>query len=337
MAESVGAIGLDLVLNQNQFKSQMKGITSLAKKAGATLAGAFAVKKIVDFGEQCIELGSDLAEVQNVVDVAFPKMNETINNFAKNAATQFGLSETMAKRYTGTFGAMSQAFGFTEKEAATMSTILTGLSGDVASFYNISQDEAYTKLKSVFTGETESLKDLGVVMTQTALDQYALANGFGKTTAKMSEQEKVALRYQFVQAQLSKASGDFARTSDSWANQTRILSLQLEGLKATLGQGFINLFSPILKAVNTLLGKLGTLANAFKSFTELITGKKSENSSIGAMADDTALVSDNASNAADNVSSIGDAAKKAKKKLGSLASWDELNVRTDDSDRKSVV
>lgn len=76
MAESVGAIGLDLVLNQNQFKSQMKGITSLAKKAGATLAGAFAVKKIVDFGEQCIELGSDLAEVQNVVDVAFPKMNE---------------------------------------------------------------------------------------------------------------------------------------------------------------------------------------------------------------------------------------------------------------------
>ena len=335
MVESVGAIGLDLVLNQNQFKSQMKGITSLAKKAGATLAGAFAVKKIVDFGEQCIELGSDLAEVQNVVDVAFPKMNETINNFAKNAATQFGLSETMAKRYTGTFGAMSQAFGFTEKEAATMSTILTGLSGDVASFYNISQDEAYTKLKSVFTGETESLKDLGVVMTQTALDQYALANGFGKTTAKMSEQEKVALRYQFVQAQLSKASGDFARTSDSWANQTRILSLQLEGLKATLGQGFINLFSPILKAVNTLLGKLGTLANAFKSFTELITGKKSENSSIGAMADDTALVSDNASNAADNVSSIGDAAKKAKKKLGSLASWDELNVRTDDSDSDS--
>lgn len=335
MAESVGAIGLDLVLNQNQFKSQMKGITSLAKKAGATLAGAFAVKKVVDFGEQCIELGSDLAEVQNVVDVAFPKMNETINKFAKNAAAQFGLSETMAKRYTGTFGAMSQAFGFTEKEAAEMSTTLTGLSGDVASFYNISQDEAYTKLKSVFTGETESLKDLGVVMTQTALDQYALVNGFGKTTAKMSEQEKVALRYQFVQAQLSKASGDFARTSDSWANQTRILSLQLDGLKATLGQGFINLFSPIIKAINTLLGKLSTLANAFKSFTELITGKKSEDSSIGAMADDTATVSDNAENAANNVSSIGDAAKKAKKKLGSLASWDELNVRTDDSDNDS--
>ncbi|MFR3753578.1 MAG: hypothetical protein ACLTW9_17140 [Enterocloster sp.] len=112
------------------------------------------------------------------------------------------LSETMAKKFTGTSGAMAKAFGFSEQAAYEMSTTLTGLAGDVASFYNISQDEAYTKLKSVFTGETESLKDLGVVMTQSALDAYALANGYSKTTAKMSEMEKVALRYKFVQDQL---------------------------------------------------------------------------------------------------------------------------------------
>lgn len=105
---------------------------------------------------------------------------------------------------------MAKAFGFSEKQAYDMGTTLTGLAGDVASFYNLSQDEAYTKLKSVFTGETESLKDLGVVMTQTALDSYAMANGFGKTTSAMTEAEKVALRYQFVQDQLSAAQGDFA-------------------------------------------------------------------------------------------------------------------------------
>lgn len=215
--QKVGAVALDLNLNEKGFNSQLKSIGNMAKKVGATIAGAFAIKKVVDFGKDCIELGSDLTEVQNVVDVAFTKMNKTIDKFAKNAASQFGLSETMAKRYAGTFGSMSKAFGFSEKEAAEMSTTLTGLSGDVASFYNISQDEAYTKLKSVFTGETESLKDLGVVMTQTALDQFALQNGFGKTTAKMTEQEKVALRYAFVQKQLTDASGDFARTSDSWA------------------------------------------------------------------------------------------------------------------------
>ena len=86
---------------------------------------------------------------------------------------------------------MTKAFGFNEQKAYEMSTALTSLAGDVASFYNISQDEAYTKLKSVFTGETETLKDLGVVMTQSALDAYAMANGFGKTTQEMSEAEKV--------------------------------------------------------------------------------------------------------------------------------------------------
>ena len=221
-ATSVGQIGLDLVVNSNSFQRQMAGITGLAKKAGAALAGAFAVKKIVDFGKKCLELGSDLAEVQNVVDVTFPHMTSQVDQFAKSAAMSFGLSETMAKKYTGTFGAMAKAFGFSEQAAYDMSATLTGLTGDVASFYNLSQDEAYTKLKSVFTGETESLKDLGVVMTQTALDSYALANGFGKTTSAMTEAEKVSLRYTFVQDQLSAAQGDFARTSDSWANQVRV-------------------------------------------------------------------------------------------------------------------
>lgn len=329
-ATSVGQIGLDLVVNQNQFKKQMSGITSLAKKAGAALAAAFAVKKIVDFGKQCMELGSDLEEVQNVVDVTFPNMTAQVDKFAKSAAQSFGLSETMAKKYTGTFGAMAKAFGFPEQQAYDMSTALTGLAGDVASFYNLSQDEAYTKLKSVFTGETETLKDLGVVMTQSALDQYALANGYGKTTAAMTEQEKVALRYAFVQDQLSAAQGDFARTSDSWANQTRIMSLQLQSLMATIGQGLVNLFTPVIKIVNTVLGKLATLANAFKSFTELLTGNKSSGGSgIGAMAADTDAglsgAADSASDLADNTTSVGSAAKKAAKEMRSLTGFDQIS------------
>lgn len=329
-ATSVGQIGLDLVVNQNQFKKQMSGITSLAKKAGAALAAAFAVKKIADFGKQCLELGSDLQEVQNVVDVTFPHMSNQVDRFAKSAAQSFGLSETMAKRYTGTFGAMAKAFGFTEAQAYDMSTTLTGLAGDVASFYNISQDEAYTKLKSVFSGETETLKDLGIVMTQAALDQYALANGYGKTTQAMTEQEKVALRYAFVQSQLSTAQGDFARTSDSWANQTRTMSLQLQSIMATIGQGLINLFTPAIKVINSVLGKIATLANAFKSFTELLTGNKSSGGSgIGSMAAevDSGLsgAADSAGDLADNTASVGSAAKKTAKEMRSLMGFDQIN------------
>ncbi|MCI6467446.1 MAG: hypothetical protein MSA90_18530 [Faecalicatena sp.] len=324
MAESVGQIGLDLVVNKNQFEKQMSGIQSLAKKTGAALAAAFGVKKLIDFGKQCVELGSDLAEVQNVVDVTFPRMSAQVDKFAKDAAASFGLSETMAKKFTGTFGAMAKAFGFSEKEAYDMSTTLTGLAGDVASFYNISQNEAYTKLKSVFTGETESLKDLGVVMTQSALDAFAMANGWGKTTQAMTEAEKVALRYAFVQDQLATASGDFIRTSDGWANQVRVLKLNFESLKATLGQGLINVLTPVLKVINGILEKLMTLASAFKSFTELITGNKSQRGSgiqntVGELTDAAGA----ADSMADSTTAIGDAAESAAKKLG-LMSFDKV-------------
>lgn len=310
-AESIGTIALNLVLNNTGFHKSLNGafskaknlsslfnkdvggsmnnVTGLAKKAGMALAGAFAVSKIYDFGKSCVDLGSDLAEVQNVVDVTFPHMADTINDFSKSAARNFGLSETMAKRFSGTFGSMAEAFGFTEAEAAEMSTTLTGMVGNVASFYNISQDESYTKLKPVFTGETESLKDLGVVMTQTALDSYALSNGFGKTTQKMTEAEKVSLRFAFVQDKLKNATGDFARTSDSWANQTRILNLQLDSLKANIGQGLINALTPALKLFNKVLEKVTKLSEKFKDLSEVLFGdagnKDSGIGNIGNAAD----------------------------------------------------
>lgn len=325
-AESVGQIGLDLTVNDRSFKKQMAGIQGMAKKAGAALAAAFAVKKIIDFGASCIELGSDLAEVQNVVDVTFPRMSKKVDEFARNAAGSFGLSETMAKKFTGTFGAMAKAFGFNEQAAYEMSTALTGLAGDVASFYNISQDEAYTKMKAVFTGETEVLKDLGIVMTQNALDAYAMANGYGKVTAKMTEAEKVALRYQFVTDQLALASGDFIRTSDGWANQVRILQLQFDSLKATIGQGLINVLTPVIKVINLIISKLMSLANAFKSFTELITGKKS-GGGVSAAATGMEDIAGSADNASAAMGGAGNAAKKAAKDIkGATSGIDELNI-----------
>ena len=323
------------------IKQSFNGLGSAVKKIGLLIGGAFAVGKLVQFGKECVELGSDLVEVQNVVDVTFTTMSDKVNEFAKNAMTSAGLSETMAKRYVGTFGAMSKSFGFSESQAYDMSTALTQLTGDVASFYNISQDLAYIKLKSVFTGETETLKDLGVVMTQSALDQYALANGYGKTTSAMTEQEKVALRFAFVQEQLSAASGDFIRTSDSWANQVRVMQLQLQSLKATVGQGLINIFTPVLKVINILLGKLATLANAFKSFTELITGKKSSGQTSGSGAglagtDTVADTADQYGQAADNAEKLADATndnakatKKANKETKNyLSSLDEVHKAT---------
>lgn len=347
MATKIGDVELGLVVNQQGFTNQLNGIQSKVMGFAKTIAGAFVVKKLIDFGSEAIKLGSDLAEVQNVVDVSFPKMSKQVDEFAKSAMYASGLSETMAKRYTGTFGAMSKAFGFSEQQAYDMSTALTSLAGDVASFYNISQDEAYTKLKSVFTGETETLKDLGVVMTQTALDAYAMSNGFGKTTAQMSEAEKVALRFAFVTDQLALASGDFARTSDSWANQVRIMKLQFQSFMASVGQGLINLFSPVIQVLNFLLSKLLTVGNAFRALTELLTGKKSQAGggiqetadAVGNLAEnmqgagggagDMANAVDDAGGAADKA---GGAAKKAAKEMKSLMGFDKINKLSEPND-----
>lgn len=303
------------------MKSSVDGLSGSFKRLGATIASAFAVRKIAGIAGTMTELGSDLEEVQNVVDVTFTTMSDKINEFAINAAKSAGLSETMAKRYAGTFGAMAKSFGFAEDAAFGMSTTLTQLAGDVASFYNISQDEAYTKLKSVFTGETETLKDLGVVMTENALNSYAMAKGIGKTVSKMTELEKVALRYQFVTEKLSGASGDFIRTQDSWANQTRILKLQIESLKATIGQGLINVLNPLLKMLNTLLEKLKVVANAFKSFTESFFGK----SSSGGSGAGNKYV-DTAEGITGSLEDVSDAAQDAEKSLeGYLSPLDEIN------------
>ena len=306
----------------SHVERQTARMSNSFKRMAKTVASVLSVGAIVAFGKSCTELGSDLAEVQNVVDVTFGEMSASVDAFAKDAITQFGLSETMAKKYMGTYGAMAKAFGITGHAGLEMSKTITGLTGDVASFYNLSQDEAYTKLKSIFTGETESLKELGVVMTQTALDQYALNNGFGKTTAKMTEQEKVMLRYQFVMSSLADASGDFARTADSWANQVRVLKLQFDSLRATIGQGLINALTPVVKVINELLGKMQTFAGYFKSFTEALFGKKSDGGISGA-ADAMAGAAGSSGTLADNMENVAESAKKATK---SLAAFDELNI-----------
>lgn len=258
---------LDGVINSlGQKLGDMVG-GSLESALGGALGGAIggaigsmiadglaqAAGALVDFGKESISLASDLEEVQNVVDVTFTTMSNDVNQFAQDAMRSAGLSETAAKKYTGTFGTMAKSLGFSEKASYAMSTSLTQLTGDISSFYNLDHEEAARKLSAVFTGETESLKELGIVMTQTALDAYAMEQGFGKTTSEMTEQEKVALRYQYVLDGLNDAVGDYSRTSDSWANQTKLLSQQWDQLKSSIGAILIEALDPLVSVLNTLV------------------------------------------------------------------------------------
>lgn len=323
----------------NRVNSSLNKMSGTFNRIGKMVASVFAIKAVTDFTKSCLDLGSDLQEVQNVVDVTFGSMSDKVNEFAQNAWKTIGLSETMAKQYMGNFGAMAKSMGFTVDSAEEMAETLTNLSGDVASFYNITQDEAYTKLKSVFTGETETLKELGVVMTQENLDQYALANGYGKTTSAMNQQEKVALRLAYVTETLSAANGDFARTSNSWANQVRLLSLQYQSFKASIGQGLIAVLTPVINVINTIMAKLVQMANTFNSVLSAIGFNISSASGGNSLLGDTTTAIDSSTDAMNDLSSatdgVGSSADKAKKKVEALMGIDEINKVNSSSDSDS--
>ena len=254
----------------SNFRSQMQQCTASTLKL--KMAFVALTTATVKFTKEALKNASDLEEVQNVVDVVYGDMSNAVDNWSKTAAKNFGLSETLAKKYAGLYGAMSKSFDFATEDALTMGTTLAGLAGDVASFYNISVEDAYKKLKSVYSGETETLKDIGVVMTQTALDQYALAHGYGRTTKEMSEQEKVALRYRFILDKLSKANGDYLRTSGNWANMVRTAKLEIQSLSGEVGSELMPaakiVFSSAVNGIKTVLAYMKPVASGISLITQ---------------------------------------------------------------------
>ena len=220
------------------------------------LGGAIksAVSGFASFAKEGINLASDLEEVQNVVDTTFGSSGaKEIETFAKSAATSFGMSELSAKQFTGTIGSMFKSMGVADKEVLSMSTSITGLAGDMASFYNLDPQEAFDKLRSGISGETEPLKQLGINMSVANLEAYALSQGITTAYQKMNQAEQATLRYNYIMQATADAQGDFSKTSDSFANQQRILQLNIENLSASIGKKLLPTVNSFTTAINGLL------------------------------------------------------------------------------------
>jgi len=233
-----------------------KGLTvtaSAVAAAGAALAAA---------GGYAIKMASDLTEVQNVVDTTFGSNSGVVNKWAENAGTAFGLSELEAKKFNGTMGAMVKSMGLTDDQTLDMSTSLTGLAGDFSSFYNIDHQDAFDKIRSGISGETEPLKELGINMSVANLEAYALSKGITTSYDSMSEAEKVTLRYNYLMSVSADAQNDFAKTSGSLANQIRIAQLQVTNLAGSVGKELLPMAT---EAMTKLAGMGQQLNDAFNS------------------------------------------------------------------------
>lgn len=276
---------------------------------------ALIIRQLGLLSKQAINMASDLEEVQNVVDVSFGSMADEVEAFANTAVRSYGMSALTAKRMASTFMAMSNGMDIAQEAGKNMSLQLTALAGDMASFYNVGQDIAQTALNSIFTGETESLKKFGIVLTETNLEAFALSQGIKKSYQAMSQAEKVALRYNYVLNATKNAQGDFARTSGSWANQIRLLKEQWTQFLGILGSGLIKILTPMVKALNQMLASLISIGNAI---TKVFGGKTTNNMST--------TIKDSASSAGDLDAGLGDANESAKKLSRTIAGFDELNV-----------
>ncbi len=241
------------------------GLGGIGKAFGkALLVGtAVGIGALVAFSKKALSVASDLEEVQNVVDTVFGESSEVIEKFAKNAGVQFGLSELAAKQYAGTMGALLTPSGLGEDAITSMSTELVGLAGDMASFFNIADEEAFNKLRAGISGETEPLKQLGINMSVANLEAFALSQGIDETFNSMTQAAQATLRYQFIMDATSKVQGDFAKTSESLANQQRLASLNVEELAKTFGKVLLPQAGLAMKGINALITGL---MPAFESF-----------------------------------------------------------------------
>ncbi len=212
-----------------------KSVSGTAAKIAKAIGSAFVVKQAIEFGKAAVGVASDLNEVQNVVDTTFGDGSVKIDEWAKNAAEAFGESELQAKQFTSTLGAMFKSMGVGQADMEEMSMSLAGLAGDMASFYNLDPTEAFEKLRSGISGETEPLKQLGINMSVVNLEAFAMSEGITKSYQEMTQAEQATLRYQYIMSATADAQGDFADTSDSFANQQRILQLEIQTLAAEIG------------------------------------------------------------------------------------------------------
>nr|DAN23669.1 MAG TPA: minor tail protein [Bacteriophage sp.] len=301
------------------------GLKNAAEKLGEAIRTAFTAKKLTEFAKACLALQGEAAGVQSAVEAAFGGMAYKMENFAKDAATQFGLSGTAAKKFGSEYMELAKSAGLAEGTASDMAVALTGLTGDTASAFGIDPAAAADKLKGIFTGEATGLRELGVMLSGTNLQQYALTRGINQSTAAMSEAQQTALRYAYVTDALRLVSGDFARTQGSWTSQTQLLTQQWRELMGVLGQAMATVLLPAVRVLNGIVAALTDTARAVTAVLGALFGKATTRSA--ATAQQNTAVAQSADMGARAEEGLAKSTRKAGEAANdALAPFDELNL-----------
>lgn len=244
---------------ESSWKKTGEALTSLGKTLSLSISAPLTAA-----GVACVKLASDLTETLGKTEVVFGDLSDTVIAWSETSVESMGLAQETALNMASTYGDLGTAMGLSVNEATNMSMSLVQLGADMASFKNISIERANVALQAIYTGETESLKAMGIVMTEANLEQFAMAQGCEKTYKSMSQTEKVMLRYKYVMSMTTNAQGDFVRTGDSLANQSRKLGENIKQLGASFGKILEPTITSVISTINGLVSWISGLDEGVK-------------------------------------------------------------------------
>ena len=337
MAYKDGNIVIGTSVDVGGMNTGLYQIQKKLRKFTRVVTLAFGLRAVWKFGKGMVEAASDLQEVQNIVDQTFKSFDEDgkviedmtwkIDALADVSIEKFGMSEFAARETAGAYMAMGRSMGFTMEEASDLAVKLTEVTGDFASFRNISQEYARVAMSAVYTGETETLKRYGISITEATLQEYAHKMGIEKKVKAMTAQEKTIVRYNAIMEQTKFVMGDFERTQNNWANSVRVMQQRWQQFSIAVGDGLISILTPAVQKLTSIIAVLTAYVTRLWQILASIFGFE-----LQSFVEETTQLSDKTAESADSMSDLADETKKAGKAAkGSLASFDDLNQLTSSS------
>lgn len=290
--------------NPKGFQEAQKaaeGLSGQMKNLAKTVGAAFATREVINFAKSAVSAASDLGESINAVNVTFGEASAGILALGENAATAVGLSAREFNAFAVQFSGFTQQIAGSERSVVEVTDELTTRIADFASVMNQDIPEAAQVFQSALAGETEPIRRFGIDMSAAAVQAYALREGMVASASEMTEAIKVQARYGLLMESTNKVAGDFNNTSDSLANQQRILAAQMDDLRATVGaalvpalEGLMKVAKPLVEAFTALPEGLQQIvavsalaAVGFKSLSTTLQGlglaASTANKSLGAV------------------------------------------------------
>ena len=333
-ATSNASNGMNL-LGKNVGSVRIKSF-SLASAIGKVYATYFLLFRGIEKIKDAIDISSAVTEADNVVRQAFGKYERLVDDLCKVSIKKFGMSELSVKQFAGRFQSLGTALDIPQGKMAKMAIKLTELTGDLASYYDVSQEDVAKSLQSVFTGTTAPMRRYGVDLTQATLNEWLMKKGIDAKVKSMNQAQKAVVRYEYTLERTKAAQGDFLRTSDSWHNTLTVVTESFKDLGKTVGDIAINAFKPFLRVLGIVAEKVNSFVEMVLNALGSIFGWRFEVSKKGASGltdslngayDSMDNLSDAAGSAGKNTGGLANNAKKAKKEIQQATrAFDELKV-----------